>query len=116
VHDRIAALLSFIGSVSNMSLLTIGGHHYYDSHGKIMENKMVTGQGFIMGIGGCNRLCPVATGHSLVALFLYPYRLKTVRCWTLIKSQSYYPEHILAYGSGKACYSLVMGFGSFQTD
>jgi hypothetical protein len=30
---------------------------------------MVTGQGFGMGIGGCNRLCPAATGHSLVALF-----------------------------------------------
>jgi hypothetical protein len=30
---------------------------------------MVTGQGFGMGIGGCNRLCIATTGHSLVALF-----------------------------------------------
>jgi hypothetical protein len=30
---------------------------------------MVTRQGYGMGIGGCNRLCPTATGHSLVALF-----------------------------------------------
>jgi hypothetical protein len=36
--------------------------------------------------------------------------------WTLVKSQIYYPEHIHAYGSGKTCYSLVMGFGSFRTD
>jgi hypothetical protein len=36
--------------------------------------------------------------------------------WTLVKSQTYYPEHILAYGSGKACYSLVMGPGSFRTN
>jgi hypothetical protein len=36
--------------------------------------------------------------------------------WTLVKSQTYYPEHILAYGSGKACYSLVMGPASFWTD
>jgi hypothetical protein len=36
--------------------------------------------------------------------------------WTLVRSQTYYPEHILAYGSGKTCYSLVMGSGSFQTD
>jgi hypothetical protein len=44
-------------------------------------------------------------------------RLRTVRCTgLLVKSQIYYPEHILAYGSGKACYSLVMGSGSFQTD
>jgi hypothetical protein len=36
--------------------------------------------------------------------------------WTLVRSQTYYPEHILAYGSGKTCYSLGMGFGSFRTD
>jgi hypothetical protein len=33
--------------------------------------------------------------------------------WTLVRSHTYYPEHILAYGSGKTCYSLVMGFGFF---
>jgi hypothetical protein len=26
------------------------------------------------------------------------------------------PEHILAYGSGKTCFSLVMGSSSFGTD
>jgi hypothetical protein len=36
--------------------------------------------------------------------------------WTLVRSQTYYPEHILAYGSGKTCYSLVMGSDSFRTD
>jgi hypothetical protein len=36
--------------------------------------------------------------------------------WTLVRSQTYYPEHILTYGSGKTCYSLVMGSGSFWTD
>jgi hypothetical protein len=36
--------------------------------------------------------------------------------WTLVRSQTYYPEHILAYGSGKTCYSLIMGSGSFWTD
>jgi hypothetical protein len=30
---------------------------------------LVTGQGYGMGTGGCNRLCPAATEHSLVALF-----------------------------------------------
>jgi hypothetical protein len=33
--------------------------------------------------------------------------------WILVRSQTYYPEHILAYESGKTCYSLVIGFGSF---
>jgi hypothetical protein len=41
---------------------------------------MVTGQGYVMGIGGCNKLCPMATGHSWVALFFCPCRLRTVRC------------------------------------
>jgi hypothetical protein len=36
--------------------------------------------------------------------------------WTLVRSQTYYPEHILAYGSEKTCYSLAVGSGSFQTD
>jgi hypothetical protein len=41
---------------------------------------MVTGQGFGMGIGGCNKLCPAATGRSWVALFPCLCRLRTVRC------------------------------------
>jgi hypothetical protein len=36
--------------------------------------------------------------------------------WMVVKSQTYYPEYILAYGSVKTCYSLVMGSGSFRTD
>ena len=34
----------------------------------------------------------------------------------VVRSQTYYPEHILAYGSWKARYALVAGSGSFQTD
>ena len=36
--------------------------------------------------------------------------------WMVVMSQTYYPEHIFAYGSGKTCYSLVMGSGSFLID
>ena len=36
--------------------------------------------------------------------------------WMVVRSQTYYPKHILAYGSGKTCYSLVLGFGSFRID
>ena len=36
--------------------------------------------------------------------------------WILIRSQTYYPEHILAYGSGKARYALIVGSGSFRTN
>jgi hypothetical protein len=44
-------------------------------------------------------------------------RLRTVRCigpWSSHKSP--YPEHILADGARKTCYSLVMGSSSFRTD
>ena len=34
----------------------------------------------------------------------------------VVRSQTYYPEHILAYGSGKAHCALVVGSGSFRTD
>ena len=34
----------------------------------------------------------------------------------VVRSQTYYPEHILAYGSGKARYALIVGSGSFWTD
>ena len=33
--------------------------------------------------------------------------------WMVVRSQTYYPEHILAYGSEKARYALVVGSGSF---
>ena len=36
--------------------------------------------------------------------------------WILVRSQTYYPKHILVYGHRKACYSLVMGSSSFRTD
>ena len=35
--------------------------------------------------------------------------------WMVVRSQTYYPEHILAYGSGKARYALVVGSSSFRT-
>ena len=36
--------------------------------------------------------------------------------WMIVRSQTYYPEHILAYGSGKARYAPIMGSGSFWTN
>jgi hypothetical protein len=77
----------------------------------------VTGQGYGMGIGGCNTLCPVATGHSLVALFSLSVSIEDrPLLWMVVRSQIYCPEHILAYESGKARYSLVMGSSSFRID
>ena len=32
--------------------------------------------------------------------------------WMVVRSQTYYPKHILVYGSGKVHYALVKGSGS----
>ena len=70
-----------------------------------------------MGIGGCNELCPTGMGLSLVILFSLFMSIKDhPLLWMVVRSQTYYPEHILAYGSGKARYALVVGSGSFWTD
>jgi hypothetical protein len=87
VQDRVATLLRFIGSVGNLSLLTIGCYYYYNSQDNMMERKMVTRQGFGMGNGGCNRLCPTAMGFSLVALFSLFVSIEDRSLhWTLVKS------------------------------
>ena len=78
---------------------------------------METGQGYGMGIGGCNELCPVAMGLSLVTLFSLSMLIEDrPLLWMIVRSQTYYTEHILAYGSREARYALVVGSGSFWTD
>ena len=68
----------------------------------------------LVGVIGC---VPRPTGHSLVILFSLSVSVKDrPLLWILVRSQTYYPEHILAYGSEKARCSLVVGFGSFRTD
>ena len=65
----------------------------------------------LMGVIGC---VPWSTGLSLVTLFSLFVSIKDrLLLWMVVRSQTYYPEHILAYGSGKARYALVMGSGSF---
>ena len=60
---------------------------------------MVTGQGYgliLVGVRGC---VAVDTGHSLVTLFSLSVSVKDWSLhWTLGKSQTYYPKHILVYG------------------
>jgi hypothetical protein len=58
---RVAAMLRFFGSVSNLPLLTVG-NYYYCSHNKMGKGKMEIGQGYGTGIGGCNRLCTTVNG------------------------------------------------------
>ena len=56
------------------------------------------------------------SSEALVALVL-PMSIKDrPLLWMVVRSQTYYPEHILAYGSRKTYHSLIMGSGSFQID
>ena len=68
----------------------------------------------LVGVIGC---VPWPMGLSLVTLFSLFLSIKDrPLLWMVVRSQTYYLKHILAYGSGKARYALVMGFGSFRTD
>ena len=85
--------------MSNLPLLIIDDYYNY-SHDKNDERKMETGQGYGMGIGGCNELCPAATGLSLVILFFLSVSIEDrPLLWMVVRSQTYYPKHIVAYGS-----------------
>ena len=102
--------------MSNLPLLTIGDYYNY-SHDKMMKGKIETRQGYGMGYGGCDELCPMAIGLNLVTLFSLSVSIEDrPLLWMVVRSQTYYPEHILAYRSGKARYALVVGSGSFRTD
>ena len=60
---------------------------------------------------------PRPTGLSLVTLFSLFVSIKDrLLLWMVVRSQTYYPEHILAYRSDKAHYALVVGSSSFRTD
>ena len=51
----------------------------------------------LVGVRGC---VPRPTGHSLVRLFSLSVLVKDrLLHWILVRSQTYYPEHILVYGS-----------------
>jgi hypothetical protein len=78
---------------------------------------MVTKQGYGMGTGGCNKLCPMAMGLSLVTWCSLSVSIEDrPLLWMVVRSQTSYPKHILAYRSRKACCSLIVGFSSFRTD
>ena len=68
----------------------------------------------LVGVIGC---VSQPMGHSLVSLFSLSVSVKDrPLLWIVVRSQTYYPEHILAYGSGKTCHFLLMGSSSFRTD
>ena len=73
--------------MGNLSLLTSREYYYYSP--KKDGNKMVTGQGYGMGIGGCNELYPAAMGLSLVTLFSLSISIEDrPLLWMVVRSQT----------------------------
>ena len=109
-------MLRFFGSVSNLSLLVIGDYCYY-SHDKMVKRKWRLGRDMVRVLVGVIGCVPRPTGHSLVTLFFLFVSVKDQSLhWVLVKSQTYYPEHILAYGGRKTRCSLIMDSDCFWTD
>ena len=67
-----------------------------------------------MCIGGCKRLCPAATGHSLVTLRSLSMSIKDRPLLKALgKSQTCYSEHILRYGRLEDLLLSCCGFRLF---
>ena len=65
----------------------------------------------LVGVRGC---VPRPTGHSLVTLFSLSMSIKDRPLhWTLGKSQTYYPKHILGYGRREYLLLSCYGFRHF---
>ena len=99
--------------MSKLPLLTIDDYYNY-SHDKMMKEKMRPGRDMVWVLVGVIVCVSWPTGLSLVTLFsLFMLIKNRPLLWMVVRSQTYYPEHILAYGGGKTRCSLVMGYGSF---
>ena len=66
----------------------------------------------LVGVRGC---VPWPTGHSMVTLFSLSVSVKDRPLhWILVRSQTYYPEHILVYGSREGSLLSCHGFQLFS--
>ena len=66
----------------------------------------------LMGVRGC---VPWPIGHSLVTLFFLSVSVMVRPLhWILVKSQTYYPKHILVYGSREGSLLSCRGFWLFS--
>ena len=101
--------------MSNLLLLTIDDYYY--SHNRMMKRKWRLGRDMVWVLVGVTSCVPRPQGLAWLHYFSLSISIEDhPLLWMVVRSQTYYPEYILAYGSGNACYALVMGSGSFQTD
>ena len=65
----------------------------------------------LVGVRGC---VPWPMGHNLVTLFSLSVSVKGwLLHWILVRSQNYYPKHILVYGSREGSLLSCRGFWLF---
>ena len=83
----------------------------------MMKRKWRPGRDMVWVLVGVTGCVPWPTGLSLVTMFFLFVSIKNrPLLWMVVRSQTYYPKHILTYGSGKARCCLVVGSGSLRTD
>ena len=84
----------------------------------MVERKLVTGQGYGLGIGGCKRLCfrgcGVGLGYTTFPAWSVKDRSLHKASWA--SHRLIIPSTYLGMGAWKTCCSLVVGSGSFRTD
>ena len=106
-------MLRIFGSVSNLPLLKID-YYYYHSYDKMVKGKWRPSRDMVRVLVGVIGCVPRPTGHSLVTLFSLSVSVKDRPLhWILVRSQTYYPEHILAYGSKEGSLLSCRGFWLF---
>ena len=82
-----------------------------------MKGKWRPGKDVVWVLVGVTGYVPWPMGLNLVTLFSLSVLIEDCPLLLMVvRSQTFYPQHILAYGSGKARYALVVGFGSFRTN
>ena len=81
---------------------------------KLWKEKWWPGRDMVWVLVSVRSCVAVDTGHSLVTLFFLSVSVKDRPLhWTLGKSQTYYPEHILGYGRRKDLLLSCHGFRLF---
>ena len=107
-------MLRIFSSVSNLPLLTIDDY-YYHPYDKMVKRKQRPGRHVVWVLVGVRGCVPRPTGHSLVTLFSLSVSVKDQPLHQiLVRSQTYYPEHILVYGSREGSLFSCRGFRLFS--
>ena len=69
---RVAAMLRFFSSVSNILLLTISDY-YYHSYDKMVKGKWRPGRDMVWVLVGVRGCVPWPTGLIYIYIYIYPY-------------------------------------------